>query len=186
MKTVSLFVTLFALAISAQAATINWAIGGSTSYVLTDVNGNPYANQTIYLISAADIASITDPDNLTKDSFETALSAITIATAQSSSTGTKPTYKNEVSSTMMTAGSSFSFGMLVFSQDNEFGYYKVLTGNGTPFADDAPATGRNATITTAWNTLGGKSWTKAYAVPEPSTAVLALAGLALLLKRRRA
>ena len=186
MKILTLFATLFALTIGAQAATINWAIGGSTTYVLTDVKGEAYANQTIYLVAASNLSSITDPDNLTKAAFETALSEITIATATSSATGTKPTYKEEVSSSLMTAGSSFSFGMLVVSQDAEYVYYKVLTGNATPFADDAPATGRNATITTAWNTLGGKTWTKAAAVPEPSTAALALAGLALLLKRRKA
>ena len=187
MKNTTIILALLALVGSASAATIKWTVGGQTTFVMNDYLGNPYANQTVYLINASDVSSLTDPTQ-DKDTFLSNLADLTIATAQSSATGTKPDVTNvEVTSqTLMTAGTSMTFGALIFSEDKEFGYYKLLTGPGTPYADDAPASGRNARFSSAWNTLSGKTWTKAYAVPEPSTAVLALAGLALLLKRRRA
>ena len=52
-------------------------------------------------------------------------------------------------------------------------------------AYEAPATPTNVGEFKAAS-FSGSSWSKMEAVPEPSTAALALAGLALLLKRRKA
>ena len=180
---------LAACAAVSPAATIKWSVTGNNTYVINDVLGNPYAKQTLYLISASDVSSITDP-TMDKTTFYDNLSALTIATATSAADGTKPTdvVKKEVTSDLMTAGSQFTFGALIVSEDAEFVYYKLFTVKATPYADDAPDASRNALVATSWaaTTLDKGSWTKAAAVPEPSTAALALAGLALLLKRRKA
>ena len=187
-KIVTLF-SLLALATCVQAATIKWTISGSTTYVVNDYSGNPYASQTIYLVDGSYLDSLVDVAQSKKD-FQDTLEAITIATATSSSTGTKPTNVSnlEVSSNMMTAGSLFSFGIVLISEKDGFGYIKTYSVNGTPYADDAPTANRTGKATTAWAATGidKGSWTKSYTVPEPSTAALALAGLALLLKRRKA
>ena len=186
MKKLSTLILLVACSVTTQAATVKWSIGGSTTFVMNDVNDKPYASQLIYLIAADDLSSLT---TATKSEFESALSALTIATATSAADGTKPTNVANLevtSSTLMTAGTSMKFGALIVSEDKEFGYYKILTATATPYADDAPDASRTANVRTAWNTISQQSWNKTYAVPEPATAALALAGLALLIKRRRA
>ena len=175
--------------LSVQAASILWTVSGSTSFVMKDYLGNDYKNQSIYLIAGADVSSITytEDNKLTKDEFVGNLSDLTIQTATTSATGTKPTVsKLEVQSDFMNAGSLFTFGVLMFAEDRDGnGYYRLLTGTGTPFATGADASAQT-TFTSAYNTLGGKSWTQAYAVPEPATAALALLGLGLMIKRRKA
>ena len=189
MKKTLTIILLAACAVTSPAATIKWSVTGNNTYVINDVLGNPYANQKLYLIAASDVSSITDP-TMPKSTFYENLENLTIATATSASDGTKPTgvTKQEVTSNLMTAGSSFTFGALIVSEDTENVYYKLFTVTATPYADDAPEASRNALVATSWaaTTLDKGSWTKAAAVPEPSTAALALAGLALLLKRRKA
>ena len=196
MKKLLQFAAVAVLAFSSQAASINWTISGSTTYVLNDYNNNPYAS-TVYLIAASDLSSITDLDS--KSAFEDALDDLTIVTT-SSSEGKKPTVsKQVVTDSRLTSGSQFKFGLLVVSEDGDGnGYYKVLAVNGTPYTTGADASAQT-TLTTPWNTLGGQSWTSAWTkqndpvnpdpqpgVPEPATGALALAGVALLFKRRRA
>ena len=186
MKTITTFLLATAFVFSASAASIEWSITGSTSYVMKDYLGEVYSTMPVYLIAASDVSSITDPDNLTKQQFTEALEALTIATATSAADGTKPSVTGlEVTSPLMEAGTKMKFGLLIVSEDQDYVYYKLLTGEQTPYATGASADAHTR-IQTAWNTVGGKTWTKAAAVPEPSTAALALAGLALLLKRRKA
>jgi hypothetical protein len=192
MKTLLLFSAVAALVASSQAASINWTITGNTTYVLKDYNDNAYAS-TVYLVAASDLSSITDLDS--KSAFEDALDDLTIVTTSSSS-GTKPSVsKQVVTDDRLTAGTPFKFGLLVVSEDSDGnGYYKVLNANGTPYATGADASAQT-TLTTPWNTLGSQSWVSAWTkptepitpeVPEPATGALALAGVALLFKRRRA
>lgn len=192
MKKTLITTALFAFAMMSQAATIKWTISGNSTYVINDVLGNPYANQTVYLISAADTSSLGTATD--KDSFMAALDSMKIATAISSATGTKPSGVSnlEVShDTLMEAGTAMTFGIVLVSEDSANGYYKLYTVNGTPFADDAPNNARTGKATTPWAATGidKGEWTKSYAVaavPEPSVALMGLLGLGMLLKRRRA
>ena len=181
-----LFVAMIAM--TTQAASIDWKITGLNSAIV-DYLGNPAANTTIYLVSgtASDIASITDASD--KDAFSSALSAITIATTASDSSGKKPaTTTTTVSHDSLIASQDYTLGMLYLSEDSDGnGFFRVTTALGTAY--DPNVVGSSGSVSTSWANMKNASWTKGYtaaAVPEPSTAVLALAGLALLLKRRRA
>ena len=177
-----------AMAVSVvNAASINWTVTGSVTAVVNDYQGSPYAG-TVYLVKAADLSSITFADTeQNKADFTTALNALTITTTTPGVDGKKPSVsKQVVTDNALTAGTVFSFGLLIVSEDAQgVGYYKVLKANGTPYVTGADAWAQT-TLTTPWNTLGTQSWVKAYAVPEPATGALALAGLALLFRRRRA
>ena len=192
MKRIAFFLFLVALSATTQVATVKWSIGGSTTFVMNDKDGNPYASQLVYLIAADDLSKLNSAT--TKSDFESELAKLTIATATSAADGTKPTNVANLEVThekLMTAGTQMTFGALILdiakdTDGKDYFFYKMLTAQATPYADDAPAASRTANVRTAWNTISQQSWIKATAVPEPSTAALALAGLALLLKRRKA
>ena len=174
------------IAMTTHAASIDWKITGMNS-VISDYLGNAAANTTIYLVfgTTADIASITEAAD--KDAFSSALSAITIATTSSASDGKKPsTTTTTVSHASLTASQDYTLGMLYLSEDADGnGFFRVTTALGTAY--DPSVVGSSGSVSTSWANMKSASWTKGYeAVPEPSTAALALAGLALLLKRRRA
>ena len=191
MKKITLLFSVAILATCSHAASINWTVSGSTTYVMKDYLGATYTG-SVYLISAANLSTITYNETsnpLTKDTFLNALTPLVLDDTESAqSDGKKPAVsQKDVTSSLMTAGTSFTFGLMIVSEDADGnGYFKYLTVNALPHATGASADAQNE-VKTPWNTLGGKTWTQGYtAVPEPSTAVLALAGLALLLKRRRA
>ena len=184
-KTLALLLGLLA-ATSVQAASINWTVSGKNQ-ALSEYGGTTAAGTTVYLIlaDATSLASITDVANLTD--FTTALDSITIGTVESDSAGKKPNpITTTVSSSKLTAGTSYTMASIYISVDPDGnGFYKMATGVGVAY--DPSVEGSSGSISTDWGTMRSASWTKGYtAVPEPSTAVLAFAGLALLLKRRRA
>ena len=174
----------------AHGAAIDWTLSGMNS-ALTDYAGSAAANTTVYLVLAdqSKIATITDLADAS--AFTTALDAITVATVESNSTGKKPaTTTATYESPLLTAGTSYTFGMLYTSVDSDGnGYYRLLTSASSISAYDSSDPSSSQAVSLSWSNMGKASWTKGYtaaAVPEPSTAVLALAGLALLLKRRKA
>ena len=170
-----------------HGAAIDWNISGINS-ALSNYDGTTAASTKIYLILAdtSSLATITDVADPT--SFESALSAITLTSTAAGSDGKKPAVTSTtVESSLLTSGQSYTFGMMYMSTDTEGnGYYKIVTQTKTAYDTSDPSTSQAVGL--SWATMKSSSWTKGYtaAVPEPSTAMLALAGLALLIKRRRA
>lgn len=191
MKKILATLALAAMAASVQAASIDWSLSGMNK-VLTEYDGTTVAKYTkVYLIladntSLAKITYDTTTEKPTKDEFDTALSTILIANVEAGEDGKKPaTTKITVESDLLAAGTSYSLAAIYLSESEGSGYYRIVKTSGTAY--DPSVAGSSGSVSTSWQTLSGSSWTKGYtAVPEPSTAVLALAGLALLLKRRRA
>ena len=194
MKKTVLTIAVLAISLVANGASINWTINGKgTAYgvnaaaidATSATDSTSVLTSTVYLILASDLTGITDAT--TKQAFDDALAAITIDSSTSTSDGTKPEVTKLPITSNLIKTSSQTYGMLVVAQDS-FGsaWYKVVTTEATGYAPGASADAQTI-VTTSWTTMRNGSWTKGYtAVPEPSTAALALAGLALLLKRRKA
>ena len=195
-KLMTLALTTLAV-VAAQAANINWTVSGTASSIVYDIKPDGSGSSTTtfsgsaYLIIADDLSSLSGLKS--QSAFESALSAITLETV-SVSAGAKPSVtKQLVSNDQLNDGTSTTFGLLVYSTDSDGnGYYKVATVSATPWADGTP-TSAQKTVTTPWAKVAAdtsapwtKAWTKPQPVPEPATGALALAGVALLFRRRRA
>ena len=186
-------ITLVAmLATISQAASITWGSNGTTDRFLQDVDGGvTSANRLpkesiICLIYLGTGTSVTFDNKLESYSEETIGDAISGGTVYT--TGA------------LTAGGTYSktFGGTEWTTDKLNGNYAILYFNATSWDDIKKGTefGITTDVTSvslaAENDQTGKASLKnnvgltGVIVPEPSTAALALAGLALLLKRRKA
>lgn len=156
---------------------------GLPNSVVNDKIGNPYAS-TIYLIISDDISGLAKPEQ-TKEQFFSALSAITINSEYTATDGKASGIMNIiVSDDDIVAG--VNVASLIVSEENGKGYFKYLSSAAAPFNDGA-ADRDIQTTTTSWRNLGTTAtWIQGYTVPEPATGALALAGLALLFRRKRA
>ena len=191
MKRILALIAILMMAGQASALTITWsaanvAFEGTKLTKSTDVTG-----YLIYLGGAGSAysTSYTLADGATGDSV-----AASIGTVVDTKAGT----------TMSRVSQSFSFTTDKYNNGDVFGMLLTYSKEGTTYfnlssatvsmtgaADDPPTNPENAVF--SFNYGGpsessslskGGGWTAA--VPEPSTAALALAGLALLIKRRRA
>lgn len=188
MKKTLTFLAVAMIAMSAHGATIEWtlsniAFGGSK---LTSA-GTELVASLFYLGSGGTLA-----DNYTEAEIQ-ALNVVSTA----SGTNTKSANTGAFDLVEGTHANGDVFGMLLTYADSASGktYYNIAATTYTlsGFADASSsvdsyklaATAMNYTTADASTTKvsPGGGWT---AVPEPSTAALALAGLALLLKRRKA
>ena len=186
MKKTIAFVAAFLLTATSQGASISWnltgvAFGGST---LKNA-GTEFTASLFYLGNGGSLA----------DSY----TASDIAALDIVATSEKTTAKGANAGTYdLTVGSDSNgdvFGMLLSYTSGEKTYYNIasttytLSGftDATSTPDNYNLTASSMTYTTADSSTTkvspGGGWT---AVPEPSTAALALAGLALLLSRRKA
>ena len=200
MKKTILAALLCAIATSASAVTLSWASSTAIKFDGSNLKNNE--NVTGYLIYLG-TSSLSDSYNLTKDS--TAESII-------SSIGTQAGDKKSKTNAMSKLSGEFDFNYsdgyengsskfaLLLSYTSEGKTYFNLTsadytlagGNDANVAEAiAPVNPSDASFAFSFGSAGesktlssGGGWT--VAVPEPSTAMLALAGLALLIKRRRA
>jgi PEP-CTERM putative exosortase interaction domain len=189
MKKIINIIAIAAISAGAHAASINWNISGLARNLLEHDGKTVAANTSIYLILAdtASLATLTAAE--TASAFTAALGAITVNTTAAKADGSKPDEVADIISTsgLLAAGTTYSFAMIYLSEDAlGNGYYKMVTASGAAYAFNPDDASNRTSVSTSWSTMNGASWTKAYnAVPEPATAGLAIAGLALLFKRRR-
>ena len=199
-KTMAMF-AVAAMAFSAQSAQINWGSQGALyngAQMMTTVNGYTTQGYLVYLGPAGStwVSAGFDPNapialggDVVRTASANALGQI--GTALSPYTGLTP------GSTVVGAGpdiftdGSSTFGIVFMSTGGAFGtdtYYFL----GSPFAFDttdttAPGTYASTTSTYTYGQAvpSGSTWTPVTPIPEPGTAALALAGLALLIRRRK-
>jgi hypothetical protein len=174
------------VAISAQAAFIEWStvaitFGGTTLKNNTSVAG--------YLIAL-------DGSSLATYDLVEGFSATSIGTVVESKSGTPKSGKFTGNSDISAYSNGDAFAFLITYNDGTDTYYNlsstvnVLAGLDPTDSTVAPATWGNFAVNGAMNetagtlTAGG-GWTKAVAVPEPASAMLALAGVAMLIRRRK-
>ena len=178
-----------ALASTASALSFDWAATGVT-FDSTKLKSN--AGVTGYLIYLA-----------SGSYSEVTLSADSTGTSVAESLGTIVSTANKTTAVSKLAGTaSFDygtynngdvFGLVLTYADSSSGktYFNIASGTYTlSGVSDETSTPSDASYSFSWSgptesskASSGGGWT---AVPEPSTAALALAGLALLLKRRKA
>lgn len=185
---------LVALVAQAHAATINWGLGADV-YLMkegsdyttakiaydSDLTVDPGAYLALVYVGSGvdtfDVSTITESSVLATASYKVDTDGATYADYDPQFTATDVTDTAKYAN-----GSSFA---VVWFTGKAFDYvYSIDDGSALNQAVTVSDMVRgNETIMPAETTKG---WGGVIAVPEPSTAMLALAGLALLIKRRRA
>ena len=200
MKKLMIAAAIVCAAVVSQAATVNWAAGkltgpasaesgAATGAALNKINNSSWLI-TLNILSANDPTAIIASDTLTLTVDDKGNSAISSNTKGGNVTKWDLTYGPKVS------GSTFS------SLADETGYYYQLIVEGTTAdytakkesavtAFETAAAGGSADLNASSATKLGTAWTGAAwtvsAVPEPTSGLLLLLGVAgLALKRKRA
>lgn len=189
MKKIMTIVALCAIAVSSQAAQINWGLTGAIQFEGARVGANGATLTLVYLNAGADSWAA---DALAIASGETSSTAETVATKQTNTgsqalaTASPWAYDwgdaTSISSSVVAKGSVFAV-LATTEQDGQTYYWASDTYTVTDSGSNWDSTALKYTMSQTAASGPNSNWT---AVPEPSTAALALAGLALLLKRRRA
>ena len=202
MKKLLTFATILLVVHSAQAISFKWGVdGGNTYFGANNKIGGITATLvylgegvTSYSISDGEVKNSTPP---TTEGGTVTSTSLTTPPVKVGSLGVKTYTLQEgaqigsSAAEVMTAGSS-TFGLfLTYTDSDNVTWYNVASDVYTiPSGSTDISTGLEKNFSFDWKkndegtqlTSGG-GWTQ---VPEPSTAMLALAGLALLLKRRKA
>ena len=189
MKTILALVCALATSV-ASAVTLNW----NATQVAFD--GNALKNSTAvtgYLIFLESGSYASDYSITTESTVSSIVSSIGAQVDTKNKTSAVAKLNSDYQFEMGTTYDNGDvFGMLLHYNDGSKDWYNLSTAvytmaNGVA---DPPTNPDKANFTFSYSTAGetgklsaGGGWT---AVPEPSTAALALAGLALLIKRRRA
>ena len=178
-----------------SAASIDWTISGinKAKTQINDAKGNALSG-SVYLILASDASQLAEA---TPDTFLTTLNNIKLGEAPVSSgkvdgTTTRTASSNDFVS-RLDGGSQYTLQVVVYDAANK-SYY--LSGTKSQYAyNPADVTSGDDVakgVTFSKDDIGASSTYEASGyqqiggVPEPATGALALAGIALLFKRRKA
>ena len=188
------FITMMVVAlvaVSASAASFNWGTGttkasfGGTA--ITTTNG---AMGYLVLLTGTSLEASVIEDAISAPSY--------VSSKANTSTGL-PAVKGRITGTYDSAdvANGQNYGMFITYSDGTDTWYNfsstVYTVSGldelgtTPLADAVFAfdfTTQNE-VSNGDAITDGKGWYKAVAVPEPASAMLALAGVAMLIRRRK-
>ena len=189
MKKLMIAAAIACVAVFAQAATANWSGNGVT---LTGATGGP-TTWSVVLIDNAKLsqsalqALFTSEKETAKADLASAISGATVLTTSAAAQGTSAGRWGSNGVTLPTAytdGTAVSFYTLILDQgglQDEGAYFLTQTVGGT--VSDSTA------LPMGFTSQAGKSWTSydVSAVPEPTSGLLLLLGVAgLALRRRRA
>ena len=185
MKKLLVFALCTAVAGFASAGSIQWNMNLGRSGFVADSKGNALSGD-IYLILTSSATALEEA--AANNTFETVLSdvkldSMTLTDGKNANvvTTTKP-------STTLKPDQTYSFSLVVFDAANKQFYVssalsEVAYDEGADVVTPTKVTFTGSMVGNTFATPTNGKWTS---VPEPSTAMLALAGLALLIKRRRA
>lgn len=196
MKTKLALAALCALLVnSASAAAFQWTATGVT------FDGSRLASSsavTGYLIFLGNGGSYDSSYSIDTSSTASSVLSAVGTEVNSANTTTKAgklagTYSFGFENGEQTNGDVFALMLVYAASDATYVNLSSQTYTLSGLADDTSA-GDTAAFTFSWSTAAegttsvgsGSGWTQVPVVPEPSTAALALAGLVLLLKRRKA
>ena len=202
MKKLLIIALCAAFAGIASAASINWQVKDTRNTFLWD-SSNAKGNYTTYLVLASDVSTITTP---TEDkTFDQLLAANKIDEVSTTSGAYKTSNPAErvATSSKLTAGQKYTFQLLTVDSNGKYALSSALeqfaytTDSQAEQYTDATSVTFTAGMLGAAAQAGSTTWNDkpVYqgggggdqpAVPEPATGALALAGVALLFKRRRA
>lgn len=181
-----LAIVLVALVASAQAATVkwNWQSSAGVKFDTTSIGGNG----TAYLLFIGDkgVNDYTFAQYVEMASDDTSAQYVTSATTKMS----------KINATVTTPDTAGNFVSVLSYKSGDDTYWNVasavyeltqanidaLVNDGTAIPNSSFVHSSTVKTEAGTGSVGG-GWAM---VPEPSTAMLALAGLALLIKRRRA
>ncbi len=164
--------------VSASAASIDWGVNLGRGGSLTNSNGDSFTGN-IYLV-----LSDTVLDTSTTEAFEASLAAATLDTIAVAA-GLPEATAQTATSSLINNGEEYSFSVVVYDVANNAMY--VGANPNSAVAYQPGVTDPNSRLVFDAAMLAAPSqWTPtSTAVPEPASAMLALAGVAMLIRRRK-
>lgn len=176
---------------TSEAAAIKWSLAGNsvlgisvgTDGTITETTRAAGVALYFYLGTTTDEEVKSAFTSSGFDTSATMANATFLEQGVSNAGGARVAGNTPVVNDLISSSSPNNFFVILSQQVDSTYYYKVVTGTQTGYettGDPLPTP-----TTMAWTAQNVASASYA-AVPEPSTAALALAGLALLIKRRRA
>jgi hypothetical protein len=185
MKKIMIACAAVALAAVAQAASIDWAITGN-SWSLADGTSKAAKGTTVYLIDAAQWSIIEAAIKGGKDTFTTADAGIL---GVGTTSNTKGAVAATATSSQLTAGQNYDYAYLVILDDKYFasGTSNVAAYDPTDAVySETQKVAFDATHSTASSSLsGGWQDVSSSDVPEPTSGLLLLLGVAGIALRRK-
>ena len=184
MKKISTLILAFALCATAGASTVKWTLAGK-SFTTSDASSERAANYYVAVFlydNFADVSSALTSLGTSADTAVATLNDLTKSFGTTKATGASSgSFTSDLPSVTPVSLFMVAFDATGISSAANY----LVSGKVDSDAFTLPDNPTNDGAFTAAS-FSGNSWTPIAAVPEPSTAALALAGLALLLKRRKA